>query len=233
MSGPVTGPVSGPVTGPVSGPSEPLSVRTLIGPQWRSMLVVMVAMWGAGALLGLIWQWWSPPGPAGYIIGPGRIQADETEAFVAGDGRYALIVLVCGIAAGLLVWFGRPAVRGSGAVVALALGGLGGGWLTEVVGRLTGGGTDSGRADTVVAHLPLSVHMSGLLFVEAAAAVLVYGLCASFAVADDLGRPDPQREAVRGSVERQVQLQHAGGDGDGPGGPQQGDLPAQQYRGPG
>ena len=222
------------MTAPVTALTAPLSVRTLIGPQLRSMVVVVAAMWVVGALLGLVWQWWSPPGSAGYIIGPGRIQADETEAFVAGDGRYGLIVLVCGILAGLLVWFARPTTRGSGAVVALALGGLGGGWLTEVVGRLTGGGTDSGRANTVVAHLPLSVHMSGLLFVEAAAAVLVYGLCVSFAVADDLGLPDPQRDAARGSsVGRQVQLQHAGGDGDGPGGPQQGDLPAQQHGGAG
>jgi hypothetical protein len=221
------------VTAPVAARPVPPSVRSLIGPQLRSMVVVVAAIWGAGALLGLIWQWWSPPGPAGYIIGPGQIQADETEAFVAGDGRYGLIVLVCGIAAGLFVWFGRATTRGTGAVVALAVGGLGGAWLTEVVGRLTGGGTDSGRANTVVAHLPLSVHMSGLLFVEAAAAVLVYGLCVSFAVADDLGLPDPQREAARGSVGRQVQLQHAGGDGDRPGGPQQGDLPAQQHGGPG
>lgn len=225
--------MTAPVTEPVTAPPTPLSVRTLVGPQLRSLLAIVAAMWGAGALLGLIWQWWSPPGPAGYLIGPGRIQADETEAFVASDGRYGLIVLVCGILAGLLVWFGRRGVRGTGAVVALALGGLGGAWLTERVGRLTGGGTDSGPANTVVAHLPLSVHMSGLLFVEGAAAVLVYGLCVSFAVADDLGLADPQREAARSSVGRQVQLQHAGGDGDRPGGAQQGDLPAQQYGRPG
>jgi hypothetical protein len=192
----------------------------------RSLAVIVVTMIAAGGLLGLVWQWWSPAGPAAYVIGPGLIQPDETEAFVAGDGRFAVIMLASGIAAGLLVWFARLA-RGSGAVLALTLGGLAGAGLADLVGHLTGGGQGSGKTNTVISELPLAVHMHGLLLVEAVAAVLVYGLCVSFATNDDLGEPDPVREQARASVRPDVELQYAGGHGDGAGGPQQGDLTPQ------
>ncbi|MGH8963323.1 MAG: hypothetical protein ACRDWT_19390 [Jatrophihabitantaceae bacterium] len=193
---------------------------------YRDLVAVVILMSAGGALLGLVWQWWSPAGPAGYVIGPGRIQPDETEAFVAGDGRYAMIVVASGIVAALLVWFGRIA-RGIPAVLALALGGLAGAGLTALVGHLTGGGKGTGRTNTVIDALPLSVHTSGLVLAEAAAAVLVYALCVSFAHDDDLGEADPARDLARASVRPDVELQYAGGDGDGPGGLQQGNLPPQ------
>lgn len=183
-------------------------------------------MAGAGALLGLIWQWWSPAGPAAYVIGPGLIQPDETEAFVAGDGRYALIVVASGILAGLLVWFVKIA-RGVPAILALVIGGLAGAALTAWVGQLTSGGRGSGQTNTVINELPLSVHLSGLRLAEAAAAVFAYGLCVSFARDDDLNEPDPVRERARASVRPDIHLQYAGGDRDGSGGVQQGYLPPQ------
>jgi hypothetical protein len=192
----------------------------------RSLVAIVAIMAGAGGLLGLVWQWWSPAGPAAYVIGPGLIQPDETEAFVAGDGRYAVIVVAAGILAGLLVWFAKIA-RGTPAVIALALGGLAGAELTALVGHLAGGGKDSGKTNTIINELPLSVHTSGLVLIEAAAAVLVYGLCVSFAKDDNLDQPDPVRDQARASVRPDVQLQYSGGDGDGPGGVQQGYLPPQ------
>jgi hypothetical protein len=192
----------------------------------RFLVAIVVVMAAVGGLLGLLWQWWSPTGPAAYVIGPGRIQPDETEAFVAGDGRYAVIVLASGILAGLLVWFAKIA-RGTPAVIVLALGGFAGAELTALVGHLSGGGKGSGKTNTIINELPLSVHTSGLVLVEAAAAVLVYGLCVSFAKDDNLGEADPVRDLAQASVRPDVQLQHAGGDGDGPGGLQQGYLPPQ------
>lgn len=191
-----------------------------------SIVVVLAAL---GAILGLIWSWWSPPGPRAYVIGPGMIQPGESESFVAGDGRFAFLAVGVGLIAALVVWFGKL-VRGVAAVLALAVGGLAGSGLTALVGHATGGGTSSGKTNTIIEQLPLSVHMHGLLFVEAAAAVLVYGLCASFAADDDLARSDPERDralAARASVRAGDQLDAARQHGDGPGTPQQGEFPPQ------
>jgi hypothetical protein len=204
--------------------------------------VVVVLLWALGGVLGLLWQWWSPAGPAGYVIAPGRIQPDETEAFIAADGRYALIVLAVGVLAALVLWF-AGICRGVGAVFVLAVGGLGGaaatalaGHLARAAGRHYSCGDGTARC---IDHLRLSVHAQGLLFVEAAAAVLVYGLCVAFAKADDLGRPDPLRELAlgpaastdagsgAGSVGVDVELQHSGRHRDGAGGAQQGEFPPQ------
>ena len=92
--------------------------------------------------------------------------------------------------------------------LALAVGGLGGSLLTLLVGHVVRGSgpdyacaSDTGRCTE---HLPLGVQSHGLLFLEAALAVFVYSLFVAFAVADDLGRPDPR---------------HRGRPAPGPGGP--------------
>lgn len=184
----------------------------------RAGALIVGAMTVAGFLLGLVWGWWSPPGPAALIYPGGAFQPDETESFIAGDGRYATIALAAGIAWALVVWFAKLA-RGVTAQVSVGLGGMGAAVAMAVAGRWTGGGSADGAVGSVIAHLPLGVHMRGLLFVQAAAAVLVYGMCASFAVRDDLGRPEP------GFAGADVQLQYAGGYGDGPDGLEQPRFP--------
>jgi hypothetical protein len=192
--------------------------------------VTVVLMWAAGGVLGLLWQWWSPAGPAGFLVSPGQVQPDETEAFIAGDGRYAVIAVAVGIVAALIVWFGRVE-RGIMTVVALAVGGLGGAAATAAVGHVMRGDghkyTCGSGASSCIDHLALSVHAHGLLLVEATAAVLVYGLCIAFARDDDLGTPDPAGELARGSVGADVELQHPGRHRDRVGETQQGDLPPQ------
>ena len=57
--------------------------------------------------------------------------------------------------------------------------------------------------------------------------MLVYSLFVAFAARDDLGRPDPVRDdAVRQFVPVTSRT-HGGGYGDGPGAPQQRNLPPQ------
>jgi hypothetical protein len=143
-----------------------------------------------GAALGLVWQAWSPPGPLGLVVTPGAIQPDETEAFAAGDGRFAIIGIAVGLLAGALLWL-RRSTRGPVAVLALAVGGLLGAGATALVGHLARGGSTSGKAGTLLQHVPLTVHARGLLVLEAAVAVLVYVICAAFAERDDLGRAEP------------------------------------------
>ncbi|MEO6885707.1 MAG: hypothetical protein ABI232_05380 [Jatrophihabitantaceae bacterium] len=202
----------------------------------RSLVTIVLALSVLGITFGFIWQWWSPNGPAGYVLGPGLVQPGETETFAATDGRFAVLMLGCGVLAALVVWFGRVA-RGPGAVLALAVGGLAAALLAGWIGGLVRAGghyypCGDGTA-RCIDHLGLSVRMHGLYFLQAAAAVLVYAICVAFAAADDLGRPDPIRDQVRhqlsGSVRSDVQLQYVGGDGDGVGSPQQSQFPPQEH----
>jgi hypothetical protein len=153
-------------------------------------LFVVAGLAVLGAPLGVLWQAWSPPGPLGLVVTPGAIQPDETEAFAAGDGRFAVIGIAVGLLAGGLLWL-RRSTRGPVAVLALTVGGLLGAGATAWVGHLVRGGSTSGKADTLIQHVPLTVHAHGLFVLEAAVAVLVYVICAAFAERDDLGRAEP------------------------------------------
>jgi hypothetical protein len=197
-----------------------------------------------GALLGLAWSAWSPPGPAATAFGGGKFEPSDTEAFIASDGRFLVLVAAVGLLAGGLAWW-RARNRGPFVVLGLGVGGLVGALLTELVGHLTGGGSFTGKRYTfsdgsvheVTLHMPLSLHAQGLLFIESAAAALVYGLFVAFAVRDDLGRPDPVRDSLvaaasvdagdHPSVDAGDHPQDGGGHGDAPRALQQGYLPPQ------
>lgn len=186
----------------------------------RAGAVIIGVLAVVGALVGVLWQWWSPPGGLGYVVAPGQIQADETENFIAADGRFALLCVVIGIVTALVVWRMRR-TRGPVAAAALVVGGLLGALLTATVGALLGGGSDKGPTNTLLPELPLRVHMHGLLLLEAAVAALVYSVSASFAVRDDLGRPEPGAPPPAESVPVGGQLEHGRGDGDAAGGLEQ------------
>jgi hypothetical protein len=216
----------------VDSPQPAAVVRPDRTVQLRASGQLIVALAVLGALLGFVWQAWAPPGPAGAVLAQG-IQADETEAFVSGDGKFALMTLLVGLLAGIVAFLVRPlrGARGPYVALALAVGCFLGAALTEWVAYLvrgTGNGfvctAPSGRC---ISHLPLTVHMHALLLVEAILAVLVYSLFVAFAVDDDLGRPDPTRPVYlppEQSVGPQPAVQGAWGDGDGPGPLEQGGL---------
>jgi hypothetical protein len=187
----------------------------------RAGVYLVLALAVLGALLGVLWQWWSPPGPLGYVVAPHAIQPDETESFIAGDGRFAVICASVGLVAGLVAWL-RTSTRGPVMALALGVGGLLGSYLTSVVGHALAGGTGNGKTNTLLQHLPLTVHMHGLFLLEATVAVLVYGVCASFAAEDDLGRPEPNA-----SVGVWDQMEHVRGHRDAAGALQQPYLPPQ------
>ena len=197
--------------------STATSAPSSAAPTWRPLAVLTAALLVAGVVVGAIWAAWSPPGPRGGILKAG-IQADETESFVAGDGRFALLTGLVGLVAGVAAWYLRRQ-RGSLVALALGVGGLGGSLIADGIGHLVRGdgstypcGTETGKC---VEHLPLQVQMHGLLFLQAAVAVLVYSLFVAFAVDDDLGRPDPARDARRSeSVRPQGGIEDPGGDGD-------------------
>ena len=200
--------------------------------QVRAAGLVVVVLAVVGAVLGLVWQAWSPPGPIGVRL-PAGIQADETEAWAAGDGRYMIIAVAVGVVAAIAGWYvpSLRRVRGPFVALGIAIGALAGSALTDLVGwAVRGDGNDySCGAGTCIDHLPLTVHMHGLWFVEAFIAVLGYGLFVAFAVADDLGRPDVQKdgpavapagtEPVASSVGAQHEPQDGRGYGDAAGVP--------------
>lgn len=197
--------------------------------QARAAAFVVLVLAAGGALLGLVWTAWSPPGPFGVIYSGGT-QPDETEAWAAADGRFAIIVGIVGLLAGVAAWLLRT-VRGPYLVLAIGAGGIAGAGLTAWVGHLVRGSAHTFTCgnDTVVArcteHLPLTLHMTGLLYLQPALAILVYALLVAFAPQDDLGRPDPVRESV--SVQLAAEDDDAWRDGDRAGVPQQSDLPPQ------
>jgi hypothetical protein len=207
-------------------PPAPTSQPAETSADLRSAAVIVIALAVLGALLGVAWSAWSGPQQRAFVIAPGKLYPyDEVETMAASDGRYLVLVGALGLFAGLFGWFRRPANRGPLIVLALIAGGLAGSALTELVGYLTGGGTFDGKAGSTIKHLPLSLHMHGLLLVESAVAALVYGLFVAFAMRDDLGRADPVRERL--SVGARDHAQDGGGYGDGPGALQQSDLPPQ------
>jgi hypothetical protein len=224
---------AGPGWGPPAGPSypppanverpEPSEASTA---DLRVAARITVGLAVLGALLGLLWSTWSGPQQRAYVISPGKLYPyDEVETMAGGDGRYLIIVVAVGLIAALLAWILRPGNRGPLVLLALCIGGLAGAVLTAWIGHLTGGGTFDGKTNTIIKHLPLSLHMRGLLFVEPAVSALIYGLFVAFASRDDLGRHDAVRERV--SVGAGDHAQYGGGYGDAPGPLQQRDLPTQ------
>jgi hypothetical protein len=216
----------------VGSPVPALAVRSDRTVQLRAAGLVIAALAVVGALLGFVWQAWAPPGPAGAVL-PKGIQADETEAFVSGDGKFALIVLIVGLIAGTAAFLAPALRRARGPYVALglAVGGFVGAALTEWVGYLVRGSGKSfactASSGHCIDHLPLTVHMHALLLVEAILAVLVYSLFVAFAVDDDLGRPDPNRpvpEQPDASIGAEPAMQQFPAGGYGPGPAQQGDF---------
>src|SRR5437899_2018360 len=102
---------------PEPAPREPwFTLRDL-----RVASVVVAVLTVAGVGLGALWLWWAPARPAAYVIGPGLIEPDGTESFVAADGRYAVLVAGIGVIAGIVAYCLRP-TRGPAMVAGLFVG---------------------------------------------------------------------------------------------------------------
>ncbi len=235
-----------------AGPdAEALGVRAATRTDARVAAALAVGLALLGALLGLLWAAWSPPGPSAEVLGGGSFAVlDENESPISADGRFLIIVVAVALVAALLAWFLLRGHRGPTVLLGLCAGVAGGGLLTEVVGHLTGGGSFSGAMyrlsdgsrREVTLHLPLSLHIQGLVLIGPAVVALVYGLFVAFAVHDDLGRPDPVRDTLLArraaradssappaepSVHAGDYPQYGGGYRDASGALQQRDLPPQ------
>ena len=166
---------------PAPAPRPPWVTRREV----RTGLVVVGVLLVVGALAGAVWLWWSPPRGIALALGPHTLLPDETEAFVAADGRFAALTAGIGLVAGLVGW-GLRSVRGPVTAAALAVGCVAGAGVTALVGRLFGGG-QAGAATQQVVTPPLELRATGLLVLEAVVALLVYGVSVTVSARDDLG----------------------------------------------
>jgi Protein of unknown function (DUF2567) len=170
--------------GPWAEPSPPREPLTSRGEVLLAVITV-VGLVILGVLLGLLWAKISPDRPRGLVIDAGIIP-DETESFVASDGRFAIITGLVGVVSALALWL-YPGWRGPTALAGLAVGSALGALATDGVGRLVGGGHSSGKVNSTISALPLQVHATVLLAVQCLLAMLVYFLLSLFSSHDDLG----------------------------------------------
>jgi hypothetical protein len=192
--------------------------------RFASLVAGLLAL--LGGVLGLVWSAWSPAPPKAFVYAPGKSFAyEDSEAWVAADGRFLVLTGALGLLVAVLAWL-RVRNRGPLVLLALIAGGLGGAYLTRYVGYLTGGGNYTGKVNTIISHLPLSLHIPGLVFVEPALAALVYGMLVAFAADDDLGRADPVRDALV-SVGPSDHPEYGWGDRDAAGALQERNFPPQ------
>jgi len=172
-------------TGLVQAPAStrPASRRWL-----RPFAALLGAQLVAGLLIGVLWRLWAPSSVS-YLLSNGAggsiVIPDETEAQVAGDGRFVVLSLLAGALFGLFAWTVRR-YRGPAMVAVLAAGSLLGSLLAMGAGRLLSGGTGSPTLNTAF-HPRLTLHASAALFVQAFVAVLVYTVLAGLSRDPALG----------------------------------------------
>jgi hypothetical protein len=189
------GMASGPPPSAVTGPGESWNTSSMTSSitSWitkaelRFAAVLLVACVAIGAVLGVCWRLWSHTATLGQLLGGHSFIPDETEGFISSDGRFVVLTGGAGLLLGAFAW-SRRQQRGPATAVALVISAVIGAVVCDLVGRLLGGGRDTGPVGTIVDRLPLQVHGQVFLLSWAFAALVVYLLCALFAESDDLGR---------------------------------------------
>jgi Mucin-like len=169
-------------------PSQPISPRS-----WRPLALLVAAQLLAGVLAGLVWRA-TAPSTVSYLLSgadgkPPFVIPDESEAQIAGDGRFVLLSIGLGMVFGLAAWRLRM-VRGPIVLGALAAAGLLSSVLARAVGELLS--TGSAHRQLNATFTPqLSLHAPPALAVQAFFAVLIYTARAGLSSDPDLADPDP------------------------------------------
>ncbi|MCW2524495.1 MAG: hypothetical protein JWO63_2830 [Frankiales bacterium] len=144
----------------------------------RPLAALVAVQLLAGVLIGLIWLWWSPRTVA-YLVpisstGSATVVIpDESEAQIAGDGRFFLLCLIVGLLAGLLAWLLLPRRRGPATLITLAVSGLASSLVAFAVGHGFSSATKHPAVQTAY-HPALSLHSPIFLAVQTLFAAVVY-----------------------------------------------------------
>jgi hypothetical protein len=177
----------------------------------RTRSWALLALFGGQVLLGLLvgfsWLAWSPRTVAFLVPdGSGRpiVIPDESEAQMAGDGRFLVLSVIAGLLIGVVAWRIRR-IRGPWTLALLVLGGLVSSLIARAVGTALAPGSNAGALHAAI-HPPLTLHSTPILCVQGFVAVLVYtsmaglssdptlGVAADEPMADPLSAP-PAEEA--------------------------------------
>jgi hypothetical protein len=192
--------------------STPLTRRRWLRPYGALLAAQLVT----GLLIGVLWRLWAPSSVS-YLVsndaGRAVVIPDESEAQIAGDGRYVLLSLLAGLLFGLFAWTVRR-YRGPAMAAVLAAGSLAGSVLAMATGRLLSGGTGSPALNTAF-HPRLTLHSSAALFLQAFIAVLAYTVLAGMSRDPALGLPASDgsaQAATDQAVPEQPPTAHAGAD---------------------
>jgi hypothetical protein len=143
---------------------------------WRPLAFLVAAQLLAGVLAGLVWRM-TAPSTVSYLLSGGTgkppfVVPDESEAQIAGDGRFVLLSVLLGVVFGLVAWRLRV-IRGPIVLGALAVAGLLSSVLARAVGELLSTGTAHRQLNA--AFTPqLSLHALPALAIQAFFGVLVY-----------------------------------------------------------
>jgi hypothetical protein len=186
------------------------------------LAALLAAQLAAGVAVGLIWLWWAPSAVS-YLLSDGSggslVIPDESEAQVAGDGRFVALTMLAGVLFGLLAWTVRR-LRGPLVIAVLGVGSLLGSTLAMATGRWLSGGTASPAVNTAF-HPKLTLHASSALWLQALAAVLVYTALVGLSGDPSLGATVGGRRDGRQPAEpAEPSLADQGRPDQGPPGPQ-------------
>ena len=104
------------------------------GRELLSALVVAVAVFVGGALLGLAWYLLAPPLPLRKVEGGLAYTSPQPEQLAAQDGWFAILGFAFGILAAVGAWVLARRYRGPIQLFAVLVGAVGAGWLAWQIG---------------------------------------------------------------------------------------------------
>ncbi|MEO6700799.1 MAG: hypothetical protein ABI140_16925 [Jatrophihabitantaceae bacterium] len=164
-------------------------------PDLRPLALLLAAQLVVGALIGLGWRLWSPSSVS-YLLSDGNggslVVPDESEAQIAGDGRFVVLSVLAGLLFGLIAWRLRRH-RGPLTLGVLGVGSVLSSLIALGVGELLAGGSNHAAINTAF-HPKLALHAEAALWLQALFAVLLYTVLIGLAADPELGRLSSQAE---------------------------------------
>lgn len=167
-------------------PADPAHVQQSFGDRYGKDALAAVAVAFCGVLLGLavgaLWLALAPPVQGVVSQGAAYFAAPESESEVAHDGWFAVIAVIVAVLMGVAVFLAFRRRATLGAMLGLAGGSIGGGYLAAWFGGAIGPGHGSiveaarGVPDNTVFDLPSILRATGAIWLWPLVALAVFFL---------------------------------------------------------